>query len=71
MIESSQNDSQSQLAKERKRLVGLADIFEPLLTDPGPTSNQIQDAIEELRAIRMRIHEIDRRPADKRTTDYR
>ena len=46
----------------------LADSFPPI----GLVAHEDHPAaVEELRAIRMRIDEIDRRLADKRTTDYR
>ena len=50
----------TELRQERARLAELASEFEPLIPDTDASPDQIQDAIEELRAIRMRIHEIDR-----------
>ncbi|HSG16576.1 MAG TPA: aminoglycoside 6-adenylyltransferase [Anaerolineae bacterium] len=61
----------SPLALERRRLVVEAGRFEPLLADPNPTSIQTDAAIEELRAIRMRIHAIDRQLAQAEQPDDR
>jgi hypothetical protein len=47
------------LKEERNRLVEDSKVFERRLTDPNLSFNEIQDSIEELRAIRMRIHKID------------
>ena len=53
----------SALAMERRRLVVEVSQFEPLLVDPKSTSAQTDAAIEELQAIRKRIHAIDRQLA--------
>ena len=47
------------LALERRRLVVEAGRFKPVLDDPDATTAQIDQAIEELRAMRKRIHAID------------
>ena len=47
------------LALERRGLAVEAGRFEPLLNDPTATTAHIDQAIEELRAIRKRIHAID------------
>ena len=46
-------------ALERRALVVEASRFEVLLNDPAVTTAETDQAIEELRAIRMRIHAID------------
>jgi len=51
---------ESALALERRRLVIEASRFESLLDDPNATPAQTDAAVEELRAIRMRMHAIDR-----------
>ena len=52
-------DEMLKLQKERERLVQDAQRFVVFLEDPKTSSEIIQDSIEELRAIRMMIHEID------------
>jgi aminoglycoside 6-adenylyltransferase len=51
------------LALERRALEVEAARYEPILTDPAATTAQVDQAIEELRAIRMRIHAIDSNPS--------
>jgi aminoglycoside 6-adenylyltransferase len=48
------------LSLERRALVVEASRFEPLLNDPATNTGETDRAIEELRAIRMRIKAIDR-----------
>lgn len=48
-----------ELQKEKERLVQDAQRFVVFLEDPKTSPEIIQDSIEELRAIRMMIHEID------------
>jgi len=47
------------LEAERNRLDDDSKVFGRRLTDPNLSFNEIQDTIEEVRAIRMRIHKID------------
>ena len=61
----------SALAMERRHLVVEASRFEPLLDDPNVTSAQTDAAIEELRAIRLRIQAIDRQLAQAGHADGR
>lgn len=51
------------LALERRALVVEASRFESILDDPAATTVQVDRAIEELRAIRLRIHAIDQQRA--------
>ena len=53
------------------RLVHLSDEFETILTGTGTTPDQIKEAIEELRALRRRIHDIDRYLAKGSNPDRR
>jgi hypothetical protein len=71
MIDSGNAALDTGLHEERKRLVELSEEFEPILSDQNATPDQIQETIEELRAIRMRIHEIDQRLAIMKATDSR
>lgn len=44
---------------EREKLVEMAQIFGPLLSDPDLSPAEIDAAIDELRTFRMQIHAID------------
>jgi hypothetical protein len=70
MAEEINLDSIIQLEQERMRLVEWSKEYQPLLSQTDTTPDQIQDAIEELRAIRMRIHEIDRRLKELQAKDH-
>lgn len=47
------------LRAEREELVRVAREFEMVLDRGGLSSEEIQSSIEELRPIRLRIHELD------------
>lgn len=47
------------LKAEREELVRAAREFEMVLNHGSPSSEEIQSSIEELRPIRLRIHELD------------
>jgi hypothetical protein len=49
----------TQMKTERERLVEMAQLFGPLLSDPDLSAAEIDAAIEELRTFRMHIHAID------------
>ncbi len=49
----------AELHLERRRLAAEASRYEIYLIDPTLPAGDFEDAIEELRAMRMRIHAID------------
>lgn len=53
-------DTIKALNAEREQLVRAAREFEEVLDQGDLPSEEIQSSIEELRPIRMRIHELDR-----------
>jgi hypothetical protein len=53
-------DTITALNAEREQLVRAAREFEKVLDQDDLPSEMIQSSIEELRPIRMRIHELDR-----------
>jgi hypothetical protein len=59
MIAPASEDKILELERERENLARDAQRFIVFLEDPTTSSEVIQDSIEELRAIRMMIHEID------------
>jgi hypothetical protein len=68
MIEQGTTSSIKDLVHERQRLVAITEEYEPMLSESSVSSDLIQEAIEELRAIRMRIHAIDRQLAGQDIT---
>ncbi len=65
MNENNPTDPMAPLQNEREKLIEETTRFERLLEDPQLSAEEIQVSIEELRAIRRRLHEIDLRAMGK------